>query len=353
MKSILVVTPDLSANSTGRAWVWWLLATHLGWKCRIVSFRGDGIWAPVRGTEFAEACERIHTRSPWRYLAERASAFDAVVAVKPLPESLGVALRARDRAAFPLVVDVDDPDLEARLSSPSLFRRYAWRVRYLTFWLRVRDFSVLQKSASVAVSNPVLQARYGGTLLPHARIDPGPGSPHQSDRPRVAFIGTVRKHKGIDLLRDAVAQLADEGFHLIVTADSPADAQPWETWAGETSLAEGDALLNQSDIVALPSLPSGFAEGQLPAKLVDGMLRGRVVIASSIEPMPWALADERLSFAPGSLEGLVAALRAVRTPGTRTQMSTALRDRALAEFSVSSLAPRFEGIIIDAQSKAP
>jgi glycosyltransferase involved in cell wall biosynthesis len=351
--SLLIVTPNLQDNSTGRAYVWWLLAKHLDWDVRVLSFEGDKIWAPLQGTDFARATERSTVRGAARarILRRRAASADVVVAVKPLPSSLGVALSARARSRFPLIVDIDDPDLEARLHGGSAVRRILWRVRYLPFWLRVRDISRLSARAAVVVSNPVLKAKYGGTLVPHARHDPGEGARHTAESIRVAFVGTVRSHKGIDVLRDAVSALDGDGSRLILTAPPPPDARAGEDWVGEGSLADGERLVAESDVVALPSLPGTFAEGQLPAKLIDAMIRGRVVVVSAIDPMPWAVGVESLCVEPGSAAALTEVLSSLRDPTLRAELGRTLRQRALAEFSVDALAPRLESLYREASTK--
>jgi glycosyltransferase involved in cell wall biosynthesis len=353
MTSLLIVTPNLRDNSTGRAYVWWLLAKHLGWEVRVISFAGDEVWAPLRDTDFSRSCERSPSRGARRagLVRRMAASVDVVVAVKPLPASLGVALSARRRTPFPLIVDIDDPDLEARLSGGTVARRVLWRIRYFAFWIRVRAIRNLSTRAAIAVSNPVLQRKYGGTLLPHARHDPGEGEPHTSHELRIAFVGTVRSHKGIDVLRDAFAELGDDGSRLVLTASPPPDARVGEEWVGEGSLAEGERLVAGSDVVALPSLAGTFAEGQLPAKLIDAMIRGRAVVVSAIEPMPWAVDIQSLCVPPGSARALADALISLRDPDTRADVGRRLRERALREFSVPALAPRLEALYREASSK--
>ena len=355
MTSLLLVTPDLGDNSTGRAHVWWMLASRLGWNVQIVSPAGEQVWGPLRGTEFAEACARLTSRSRLRQadeLAKLARHHDAVVAVKPLPASLGIALAARARTDFPLIVDIDDPDLEARMSRRNPLTAVMWRARHPAFWLRVRRFDAVAATAAVTTSNPILQARYGGTLLPHARPDHGGGRAHTRREIVVAFIGTVRLHKGIAVLREAVARLSGDGVRLVVTADAPPDAEEWELWAGEGTMDEGARLLAEADVVALPSLPSSFAEGQLPAKLIDAMIAERAVVVSAIDPMPWAVGIPELCVPAGSAAALAEALRSLVDPHVRAGHARALRKRALDKFSVDALAPLLDSILLEAKGKA-
>lgn len=351
MTSVLIVTPHMAENSTGRAYVWWLLANRLNWRVAVVSVEGEKVWHPLAGTAFAKDCTILRgatRRNRRSEVADMADGFDLIISVKPLPASLGVAMHAAREAKRPLIVDIDDPDLEVRLHKGPLWRRLAWRARYFSFWLSVRTPKAVSRLGAVAVSNPVLQERYGGTLVPHAREDHGPGTPHTSDRPSVAFVGTARSHKGIDVLRAAVRLTQPDGVSLTVTAPAPDDRKDWESWVGEGNISEGEMLVAGSDIVALPSLSESFAEGQLPAKLVDAMMLGRVVLVSDIEPMTWAVGSGDLCVTPGDPRELATKLTALRDPKLRARYAEQLRDRALQQFSVTSLAPRLASLHTEA-----
>jgi glycosyltransferase involved in cell wall biosynthesis len=344
IKSVLFVTPFLDDNSTGRTYSLWLLAQSLGYRSEMVAFKGDKVWEPLAGSEFAAACH-IQRKSSWRakvdWLADTAQNFDVVVAVKPLPDSLGIALAARKKKPFPLVVDVDDPDLEARLLRRPLWRAIAWRLRHLRFWLSACVFPPFHKRTSVMVSNPTLQAKYGGVLVPHVRLDAVESLPHTSSHPVVAFIGTPRPHKGLDVLRAAIASISTEGFSLVVTATAPADAQPWEHWVGNVSLEDGLELVAGADIVVIPSRRGLNSTGQLPVKLVDAMMLGRAVIVSDVAPLPWATGGDALITPEGDVPALTEALLELANPAVRDRLGQSLRSRALELFTVSKTAPAF------------
>ena len=344
VRSVLFVTPALNDNSTGRTYSLWLLARSLGWTADIISFHGDRVWSPLEGTDFAAACRSVplpSQRARAAFLATEAQKYSVVVAVKPLPQSLGIALIARSKADFPLVVDIDDPDLELRLAWRPLVHAVLWRARYLRFWLSVRGPFKIAKRASVIVSNPVLQERHGGVLVPHSRTDTGQGEPHESSSPSIAFVGTPRGHKGIDVLRAAVEDLSGEGFTLTVTAVPPADAKPWENWIGNVPFESGLRLVAESDIVVIPSLRTDNAIGQLPVKLMDAMLLGRAVIVTDVDPLPWAVGRHGVVVPPNDSHALSTELRRLREPKTRSILGDNMRERGLEVFTVDQVAPAF------------
>ena len=229
-------TETLDSNSIGRTYSLWLLAQRLGWSTEVLTTRGDQMWQPLRGTSFADDCSRV---SPERTASAIHPETDLIIACKPLQDSLGTALAASQKRRLPLLVDVDDPDLEALLRVGRPFERVARSIRRPG--RTARDLRLRREAMRLPciVSNPWLQARYGGTVIPHARPDIGAGFSSGSTTPKLAFVGTHRPHKGVSVLRAAVASLQESGFTLVVTDVPPEDAMPWETWTGPTSLEEG------------------------------------------------------------------------------------------------------------------
>lgn len=342
MKRLLLLTIDLDNNSLGRTYCLWLLARSLGWDATVVAPRGERIWHPLAGSDFAASCQLV---APSRadQLVDMMRECDLVIAVKPLRESFGRALRALRVAKKPLLVDIDDPDLEVRLATGHPFKGIGKSIlRPSEFWpaaflrTKIESFPVL-------VSNPTLQRRYGGSIIPHVREDSGIGAIHTSWNPSIAFVGTARRHKGIDMLRRAVADLAPTGVTLSVTDYAPPDAKPWETWVGATSVEHGATLLRNSDIVVLPSLRRDtFAPAQLPAKLIDAMIAGRAIAVANMEPMTWALAGTGLSFESGDLNALKSAIMELASPERRNVLGASARARALEHFTVTSQMGNFK-----------
>lgn len=345
MTRVLFLTPDLGRNSLGRTYCLDLLAAALGWKAVIRAPSGESVWAPLAGTPFARRCGLFEAGAgdldP--ALVAEAEAADLIIAVKPLPGSFGVARRLGPVTGTPVVLDVDDPDLDAELSVGRPHRRLAKMLLRRDHYRRMVSIKRAVPEYSRMVSNPVLQRALGGELVPHVRL-PFPDAAehrHTSTTPRVVFVGTNRSHKGVPLLRSAVGRLADEGFRLVVTDERPADAAPHEDWIGRTSFEAGLALVREADIVALPSRADGFSRGQLPAKLIDAMMAGAAIVVSDVDPMPWAVQDAGLVVPANDEEALVAALRSLRDPAVRERLGRRAADRALDTFTVEAVLPAF------------
>jgi glycosyltransferase involved in cell wall biosynthesis len=322
-------------NTLGRAYALWLAAEELGWETRFVAPSIASPWAPLQDeTRFiATLTEDADGAARWA---------DMLVALKPWPGSLDVALALGKRHGKEVAVDIDDPDWEAvyGLSRKRQVLNFAKHARRGT--VPIRDYRLRLKTSRarhVLVSNPALHRWYpGARVVPHARAARDGALPHKrTDDVEVAFVGTVTLHKGIDVLREAVARAG--GMRLTVTGGRPDDALPHETWLGETSLAEGLALIDAADIVALPSRSWAYGIGQLPAKLIDAMMAGRAIVASDVGPISWALGGTGLLVSPGSVDELAAALERLRSPELRTELGSAAHRRAVDCFTPAAVAP--------------
>lgn len=353
---VLFLTIDLQSNATGRTYALWLLADALGWRTTVVAPRGGETWTPVAGTDFAKECVRLGDGAvDWNSLVGLAREVDLIIAVKPLEGSYGRALRLRAQVGTPVLLDIDDPTLEARLSLHRPLMLMAKSVlRARMFWSSVRLYRAAKREQHVLTSNPVLQWRWGGDIIPHARRDSGAGLPHTSGQPRVVFVGTNHRHKGVEELRGAIGALQHRGVTLTVTDDPPPDARAWERWVGRTSLEQGLELVRQGDVVVLASIPgSEFAEAQLPAKLIDAMIAGRAIVVSDHRPLTWALGGTGIVAGSHRAVDLAEAIEVLCDPMARAAMGTAARSRALEMFSIQSLTGPFAEAVLRAVGEQP
>lgn len=317
------------------------LTDELGWPARVVTTQAGDVIPSLRGSAFAERLARV-TRAELSEIV--ADDTDVLCTLKALPVSLGLGLDVARATGTPVLADLDDPDIEARTV-------HAGRTPVRSAGKMLRDWRRLPGQGALAartrltpstVSNPVLRRRWGGVVVPHARRDPGPGAAHTSGAPLIAFVGTAKRHKGIDLLRAAVADLAPAGWRLLVTSTAPTDARPWERWTGPLDgRVDPMELTRSADVVVIPSLDFGWAKAQLPLKLVDAMLLGRAVVVSDVGPLPWAVGRAGVVFRAGSQEALVAALRPLADPAVRGALGAASREEGLRRWTPERIAPAF------------
>jgi len=179
---VAVVTWSVNHNPVGRAHV---LAELLAgeFDVEIVGFdfpaHGHGVWAPVRGG-------RIPVRSyagsafPAQFDVMRAVGrtldADAVLVSKPRLPGITVGAFAKETRQRALVIDTDDWELsfvnaegvvdvgdESRIRSDDTCLNPYGRI-----WTQVCE-PLIAEADQRTVSNIALQARFGGTIVPHAR----------------------------------------------------------------------------------------------------------------------------------------------------------------------------------------
>jgi glycosyltransferase involved in cell wall biosynthesis len=292
----------------------------------VLGVHGPGdVWAPLAGDPFAAAC----TSAPLDDLLRWA---DVVIAYQAVPETLG-RVRSSSR---PVVVDVDDPGAEIRfgLGRVAQARNAIGRVRRRRSPLAPLRARRAATRLPVLVANPSLLDLYpGAVVVPHVRV-PRPHVPLPDGPPRVAFVGTVRPGKGLDLLRGSAERV---GIELVVTADPPPDARDTERWLGVTSMAAGLDVIDQVHACAVLSDPTSWRRYQLPVKLIDGMLAGRVVIGTRTAPIEWALGGAGITVERTDA-AVDAALGALVEGTRRAEIGARARRRALDLFTPAAVA---------------
>ena len=333
MPSVSILTFDLSDNATARAD---LLARLLAprYRVHVVGPRfGPSLWGPARtaGVEHREIEGARYPRFAGRLGAlARLADGDILYASKPRATSFGVGLLARVRRRRPLVLDIDDWELGFFLRSG--FAGAIGRAVNLANpnglpWTWVME-RLVRRADALTVGSRFLEARFGGTLLPHVR-DTDAWDPARFDRDAaratlgadnrrvIMFLGTPRGHKGIEDLVDAVAALGDGVMLAIVGSDRTSNAaRRWNAMPhvrvfGQIRFDDVPRWLIGADVVAVPQRDTRDTVGQVPAKLFDAMSLARPIVSTRVSMIPEILDGCGMVVAPGDVRALADALRHV------------------------------------------
>lgn len=341
---IALVCDDLNSNSMGRVLSLWELAEDAGITAAVVPAKADTIWPPLRDSRILENVFPVY-ESDGLEIGRRVRP-SVIVCVKLMGSTLEVAVPWSRRDKVPLVLDIDDPDLEIGLLEGSPLRAIAKSVvrRRTMQWLRWARSN--HGMYPTTVSNPILQEKYGGTIIPHVhRFDDRLPRTEPRNPLDVAFVGTIRQHKGISQLRESVAANSGRGFTLTITGDAPDDAHEWEKWISNNTLSEGRQIVRDAGIVAIPSLDTGFARGQLPSKLIDAMVLGKAIVASDLPPIRWALGDAGILVSPGNVDELSRAIASLGEPELRRHYQMKAYERSASLFGIEKYTSAFREII--------
>ncbi len=351
---ISVLSFDLSDNATGRAdLLARLLAPRYDVEVVGPQFGGD-LWTPVRSGPVAH---RGVPGARYPAFAARIPALlrkidgDLIYASKPRPTSYGIGLVKRLTARRPLLLDIDDWELGF------FYRSGVWgRLgRFLNVsnpnglpwtWLTEQLVSL---ASGLTVGSRFLEARFGGTLIPHVR-DTAAWTPERfdrrdarsrlgaGDRRVVMFLGTPRAYKGIQDLLDALRLLArgDVLLALVGAGRRYTDA-PFVIATDEIPFDDVPRYLVAADVVVVPQRATSDTMGQVPAKIFDAMALGRPIVSTRVSMIPEILEGCGVLVEPGDPRALAAAIaRLLDDPPAARDLGDRARVRCEALYSFTA-----------------
>ena len=302
---------------------------------------GDDLWAPLRESprEFDVRGFRAHSfysfmEGAIRLVSEKPC--DVAWVSKPRLPSLLIGFLYKLIHGASVLLDIDDDELafvgaEEPLSLDEFLAKYApsdWREPFAKRWTQLAG-SMIGFADAVTVCNPVLQRKFGGTVLRHARnsqLFDDALAKRQSVRAEfgfsnsdkiILFLGTPRRHKGVLEIARALNELADQNAVLCIigTITDPQLKNELEALRSTRIAFHPDqpfsrvAELNaMADLVCILQDPTNnVAAYQTPAKLTDALAAGTVVLATPVPPLADMMEPGRIVAV--EREDLVGALR--------------------------------------------
>jgi len=319
---ISILTPDLSHNCFGRAWLLAkILQKHYDVEILGPVF-GEGIWKPL-----ADACDfevktvkgyesgHFEARKMLRMISG-----DVIYASKPLMPSFGVALMKKVRTGMPIALDIDDWELGF---GKEFYNSLSWPKKIKDFYLSRSDFrsyyytillnKLIRFADDISVSSNILHSIYGGTIIWHGR-DTNTLKPERFNKSKlrkkylfdikedvfvISFIGTPRPHKGLEDLIDAVGFLKKKSILLMIVGIEDNDYHNSLKNKAEGLGLKDDIIyfppqafeklshfLAITDLVVVPQQKRAASYGQVPAKIFDAMAMAKPIIATNISDIP-------------------------------------------------------------------
>jgi glycosyltransferase involved in cell wall biosynthesis len=358
-RSVSILSCTLADNAFGRAWVLAELLSrdfdvHVVAACR----PRDALWPPAQESfSFELRRWKIATYPAFRMLArERARRLvtgDIIYAVKPQLSTFGLGLEARKLRNRPLVLDIDDFD--AGMSSlPRDLLFSPWALLSCSSTLHTRLLTRhTGRADAVTISSTPLYERHGGTWIPHARDEntlvAALAEPERTER-TVMFLGTPRKHKGVDVLVRAFRHVRAPARLRIVGGADNAELMRAVRRVGDARISVEPlvpmtaipSLLAMSDVVAIPQSRGSFSAAQLPAKLLDAMAMGKAIVSTRVGDIPkWLAGGAGIVVEPDDPNALGLALDALLRDGPQLRrLGARARERFLLHGSFAQVRPR-------------
>ncbi len=367
-----VVTWDLAHNPVGRAYVLYRLL-EARWNVELIGPMwlrfGHELWQPIRNEGLSvQSFAAADLVDVWTHggAMARAGRFDLVVICKGRLPAMLLGLLLAEQSRCPVILDIDEderafetrpagaPPAQALLAEP--FGEYGTRLA-MRYW---------PLADAVTVSNPVLQDRFGGRIVRHARDEQSPLSQRAPARRRlgfadddlvIAFIGTARAHKGLDRVLAAIAAIGDKRIKLLF-AGMVTDKATRERLrrigpdqlrvVDEVGIAEIGRYLAAADLVPILQDPdAAVSQTQIPARLSDALQHGIPVLAADVPPLRDLHARGTIQrLGPGGLE---ACLREKLSTGPLPPDRDRLRRVFEDEFSNAVNRVRLDAAIAAAQ----
>lgn len=371
LRRAAVVCWDLAHNPAGRALVLYEILSqeyeHVDLIGPLFPRFGDDVWEPIRNMGLNLVTKCITDFNGLVEFGDEVSrtTYGIVWICKPRLPGIVIGLQIAEASKCQVVLDIDDYEMsffknkvDQRLTQDLFKDLKEGRIHPADFDATAFAHSLIDSFKLKTVSNVSLQRAYGGELIPHARV----ASVFNSDnfdkaeerlkagiKPNstvVGFVGTVRKHKGVLEIAEAVGKLASDNLQFFVAGSFENEAIKEDisslsngraVFGGSVEFSDLPRVLSCCNIICLPQdINSETSVFQLPAKLVDGIALGLTVIVNDLP------AYDNLKIHPSlmirgvgeSLEGAIQ--RALLNDATKDD----IRTNFLENFSVESLAVR-------------
>lgn len=352
---LLILSHNLTSNASMRAHRLALAARRFAEVTLVGPVKHRGSWAPLPKEPWIQPVASKNLPKFFKTAMEVISAAnaDVVLAVKPFLTSYGLALMVGEAKKIPVVLDIDDLDVEL---APKLERTPDQLLADLrdpasTLYLRILTRAT-SAAGAITVASSRLQARFGGTLVPHGcpveQMDPN-GVDREACRREfnfsgsvVLFPGTRRTHKGLKPLAKAVARIP--GAHLAVLCRPDDFRQPeWNEYPllrlPLVPYSTLRLLLAAADVVAIPQLDTPAASHQMPMKVYDAMCMARPIVATTVSDLPETLDGCAVLVPPGDASALAKAIQGLLVDPLKAKaMGEAARARCLEKYTLDHVA---------------
>jgi len=329
---ISILTPDLSHNCLGRAY---LLAKILqrSYEVEIVGpIFGDGIWKPLANNKTVKyKSVKFNGRfKPYWQIMKLTKMIDGdvIYASKPVFTSFGVGLFKKLFDNKPLILDIDDWEMGFVKENYKRLSSVRGRLKYFasstlllyktdSYWNNLVGEKLSHLADEITVSNSFLQEKFGGTIIWHAR-DTDVFNPYKfdknlikkrhkinKDKKIVMFFGTPRPYKGVEDLIEAISLVKNKNQDVILVIVGINYKVPYclnivkiaKRKLGrhrfvDFGLQPFDKVpeyLAMADIIVIPQRKNFATIGQMPAKVFDAMAMAKPIIATNVSDLPEVL----------------------------------------------------------------
>ncbi|NQZ63031.1 glycosyltransferase family 4 protein [Crocosphaera sp.] len=374
-KKISVLAPDLSGGGGTRVYLLAEVLQKLNYDVKVVgcAFR-QPLYPPppsyltvewIPGSDYPQFIGAI-----WQLLQKIDG--DIIYAVKPRPTSLGIAVLKKLQSRKPIILDIDDWEmswfggdnwryyvkpkqlLRDIIKSDGVFRnpQYQWYLKWTHKLIKYAD--------AITINTRFLSNKYGGTYLPHGkdteRFNPENFSPEKSrekygmsDYKILMFPGTVRPHKGIEDILQAMDLLNREDLKLVLVGGRIIEdgyvnklINKWQRWIiklPQQSPEKMPEIVAAAHLIVVPQQLTKTSKAQFPIKLTDGMSMAKPILATKVGDIPEILGHTGYLVDPSSPEQLANKINWIFNHLEEAEkQGQKARERCIQAYSLDSMA---------------
>jgi glycosyltransferase involved in cell wall biosynthesis len=367
---ISILTPDLSRNCLGRAY---LLAKMLQkyYDVEIIGpMFGNGIWNPVANdTTITYKSIKINSKFGLKHVKELINLADGdvIYASKPTYTSFGVGLLIKFLKNRPLILDIDDWEMGFIKEN---FKNSLARFKSLAYWQILLFEKLYFLADEITVSNSFLQKKFGGTIIWHGR-NAEKFNPEKHDckelrkkyhieknKKIIMFFGTPRPHKGVDDLLEAVRLINNQDIILVIVGIDVSNQYCKELidnakntlnnrfiWYGLQPFEKIPEILSIANVVVIPQRESYSTVGQMPAKVFDAMAMAKPIVATKVSDLPEVLKGCGWIVEPGNPKRLAETIELVLDDDEKSKkIGWKARDKFIKKYSWNALEKKLVNI---------
>ncbi len=383
VQKISILAPDLSGGGGNRVYLVAQALMLLNYDVKIYGFLfGEKIY-PYPTFEipiiWEKGCNYPQMITSMRKLFKKIDG-DLLYAIKPRPNSFGMALLKRWQGKQPVILDMDDWELSwyggddwkyspnpKQLARDILKKEGALRFPEHPLYINWMEKYTLNRANAITVVSRYLQKRFGGTYLPHAK-DTNLYDPQKFDREvsrkelglesyRVLmFPGTVRPHKGLEDVLMALDKLNQPDFRLVFVGGRDIGdgyieqlMERWKQWIiriPQQPMEKMPFIVAAADLITVPQLESVISIAQAPAKLIDAMAMAKPILSTRVGDIPDILGDGGYLVDPNSPEQIAEIISSIfNNLDDALARGQKARVRCLENHSIESTAAKLNQII--------
>ncbi len=360
---ISILVPDVGSPILGAATA---LASHLrqAYEVEIVGpDMGSGVCAMYRDTfpYRVVSTPRLYRLPDFLWESRRLSRAldgDLIIAVKAYANTIPLAWWEKVRRGRRAVAYLDEWD-GALFNMLSFGRKCGSALKNLHHPLEDLYYPWIERLIpsldTVLSTTTFLQKRFGGHLV-HMGVDTDYFAPSAaadvetmkrecglSAFKNIVFGGVVRPHKGIELILEALAQLANPRYRLVIVGPKNAHVdhllaeeryRPFLVALGPRPKEEMPRYLSMADVIVLPLSNNLLAQSQMPCKVFEAMSMAKPVIASQVSDLPLVLEGCGRLVPPDDAAALATAIQELfSNEAEASQLGRAARDKCIRLYS--------------------